>query len=73
MAQSSQWTASALAPAGRTITAMHVYVDNQLLYAVKSPSVNTSLQLTPGQHNVVVQAWDNSGTVYKTPVAVTVN
>jgi hypothetical protein len=50
-----------------------MYVDNQLRYAVKSPPVNTSLQLSPGQHNVVLQAWDNSGTVYKTPVAVAVN
>jgi phosphatidylinositol-3-phosphatase len=71
--QISQWSASALAPAGSMITAMQIYVENQLRYAVKSTSLNTALSMSPGKHNVVVQAWDNLGTVYKTPVIVTVN
>jgi len=68
LSQSSQWIASALAPEGKTITAMQIYVDNTLRYSAKSASVTTSLSLAPGQHNIVVQAWDNGGTVYKTPI-----
>jgi len=68
-----QVVASAQAPSGRTITAMQVYVDNVSVYSVKAASINTSLSVTSGAHYVVVQAWDSTGAVYKTPRNITVS
>ena len=66
-----QITAGAAAGAG--IAAMKVYVDDQDSYTIQSNSINTALPMSAGGHYVVVQAWDNSGNVYKTPVNVTVS
>jgi hypothetical protein len=66
-----QITAGAAAGAG--IAAMKVYVDSQDSYTVQSNSINTTLPMGAGSHNVVVQAWDNNGNVYKTPVNITVS
>jgi hypothetical protein len=63
--------ASAAAPSGRTITSMRVYVDNVSKYAVSAATIDTYLKLAAGSHYVVVQAWDSAGTVYKTPVSIT--
>lgn len=37
---------------------MGVYVDNSLCYVVNGTKLNTSIALTPGKHNGVVQEWD---------------
>jgi hypothetical protein len=37
---------------------MGVYVDNSLRYVVNGTKLNTSIALTPGKHNGVVQEWD---------------
>jgi hypothetical protein len=66
-----QITAGAAAGAG--IAAMKVYIDDQDSYTIQSNSINTALPMSAGGHNVVVQAWDNYGNVYKTPVNVTVS
>ena len=53
------------------VTAMIVYLDNQNMYKVNANQVSTTLTLTKGQHNITVNAWDSSGTVFKSTVIVT--
>ena len=55
-----------------TVIAMRIYVDNISQYLVNAASLDTSLQLTPGSHYVVVQAWNQAGQIAKTPVNITV-
>ena len=64
--------ASATAPAGRTISAMRIYVDSVSRYTVYSGSVNTSLTMSAGTHNIIINAWDNTGAVYQAKVNITV-
>lgn len=59
-----QFIASAVAPAGRRIDAMRIYVDSKTAYTVYAASLNTALSLAAGVHNINVQAWDNTGAVY---------
>jgi hypothetical protein len=54
------------------ITAMRIYVDNVSVYLVYSNRIDTNIQLSPGSHKIVAQAWDSTGAVFKTPVTVTV-
>jgi hypothetical protein len=54
------------------ITAMQVYEDNKLVYNTAASSVNTSIAMTAGAHNVVMQAFDAAGNVFKTSAAITV-
>ncbi len=65
-------TATAKSPVAR-ITAMRIYVDKVSRYLVRASSINTSLPLPAGKHLIVVQAWDARGTVFKTPVTITVH
>jgi hypothetical protein len=55
------------APSGRTITSTRIYVDYNSVYATNSGSVNTYVTLGAGSHLAVVQSWDNTGAVYKSP------
>jgi hypothetical protein len=55
------------------ITAMRIYVDNVSVYLVSSSKLDTSVAMSSGSHFVVVQAWDSSGAVYKTPLNLTVS
>jgi len=52
---------------------MRIYVDNISAYLTSTSKLDTSLAMASGTHNVVVQAWDSSGAVFKTPLAVTVS
>ncbi len=67
-----QFVASASAPSGRTITAMRIYVDGTSAYTVDAPSLNTSLSMAAGAHNINMQAWDNTGAVYVKTMSITV-
>jgi WD40 repeat protein len=67
-----QFMASARANSGRTIVAMRIYVDGVSAYLANAASLNTSLSLPSGPHYVVVQAWDNTGAVYKAAENITV-
>lgn len=62
--------ASAQASGG--IAAMQIYLDDNLVFKTNAGSLDTSVNAGSGTHNLVVQAWDNSGAVYKQPVTVTV-
>lgn len=71
MGSPTQFVASARATAGHTITAMRIYVDNVSAYTVGAATLNTSLTLASGAHYVVIQAWDNTGAVYKAAESIT--
>jgi len=62
--------ADALAP--NPITTMHIYVNNVLVHQVAAAHVDTYLSLSKGTHNVVFQAWDSKGNIYKAPKTITV-
>jgi len=55
------------------ITAMRIYVDNVSVYLVSASKLDTSLAMSSGSHFVVVQAWDSSGAVFKTPLNLSVS
>ena len=55
------------------ITAMRIYVDNLSVYLVSASSLNTSVTMSAGTHSVVVQAWDSTGAVFKTPLSLSVS
>ena len=55
------------------IDAMRIYVDNNSMYTVHAASLNTSLSLGTGSHNVVVVAWDTNGTSYSKAIGITVS
>jgi PKD repeat protein len=69
---------TATAGAANPIVAMRVYVDNVATYSLNSfgssslGTLDTAVAMSKGLHNVVVQAWDSKGTVYKTSALVTV-
>lgn len=54
------------------ITAMQVYDNGNLVNETQGTTVDTTLNLTPGSHYVVVQAWDSTGAVFFNPVTVNV-
>lgn len=60
----------AAAKSTHPITAMRIYVDNISNFATDSSSLDTSLAVAAGTHSVVVQAWDSTGAVFKTPLTI---
>jgi acid phosphatase len=65
--------ATATAPSGRFITTTRIYLDYKSIYSVNGASLNTYLSVASGTHSVIVQAWDNTGTTYKSSETITVN
>ena len=64
--------ASAAAPAGRQITAMRVYVDGTSAYTTYAAKIDTYLSMPTGARLLVIQAWDNTGAVYRASLTVNV-
>ena len=62
----TQVTASATSAA--SITAMQVYDNGTSIYQTQGGSINTSVNLAPGGHYLVINAWDASGAVYTFPL-----
>lgn len=54
------------------VTSMAIYVDNVLATKQSVSQINASINMSPGNHYVVVQAWDNAGRIPKTPINITV-
>jgi hypothetical protein len=54
------------------VASVGVYIDNNLEYVASGTKLNTSLNLSVGSHNAVVQSWDFCGGVSKTSLALTV-
>ena len=63
----------ASATSTKPITAMRIYVDNVSVYLVSAGKLDTYVTIAAGGHSVVVQAWDSSGAVFKTPLSLTVS
>lgn len=63
----------ASASSGYPITAMRIYVDNVDVYTVGAAYLDTYITMPVGNHYVVVQSWDSSGAVSKTPLSLTVS
>jgi phospholipase C len=57
----------------RGVAAIAVYVDNALAYKQNVQTLDTSINMTNGNHYVVVQYWDNTGAVTKASVNITVS
>lgn len=64
--------AAASATAANPITFMRLYVDNISVYSISASKFSTTVNMTKGTHNMVFQAWDSKGTVYKTAKTITV-
>jgi len=63
------FTATAAASCGAGIYAIQVYTDPGVLaYTTYSSSVNTAINVSSGYHFGAVQAWDNCGGTFTTPV-----
>ena len=60
----------AAAKSANPITAMRIYVDNISKFTINASSLDTSVALATGTHSVVVQAWDSTGAVFKTPLTI---
>jgi hypothetical protein len=54
------------------ITGMRVYVDNVSVFAVSAAKVDTYLAMNSGWHSLVTQAWDSTGAVFTSSMAVNV-
>ena len=63
----------ASATSANPITAMRIYVDNISVYLVSASKLDTFVTIATGGHSVVVQAWDSTGAVFKTPLSLTVS
>jgi Big-like domain-containing protein len=63
----------ASASSGAPITTMRIYVDGVSAYTVSGAKIDTSVSMAAGTHNVVVQAWDSTGAVFKAPLTVSVS
>jgi hypothetical protein len=49
---------------------MRIYVDGISVYLITASSLDTSVAMSAGTHSVVVQAWDSTGAVFKTPMTL---
>jgi Big-like domain-containing protein len=63
----------ATAASANPITAMRIYLDNVSVFANSTNRIDTMINVAAGLHNMVVQAWDSTGAVFKTPLTITVN
>jgi hypothetical protein len=63
----------ASATSANPVTAMRIYVDNVSVYLVSASKLDTLVTISSGSHFVVVQAWDSTGAVFKTPLTLSVS
>jgi acid phosphatase len=63
---------TAAAKSSLPITAMRIYIDSVSAYFTNAATLDVSLAVSIGTHNVVVQAWNSGGSVFKTPLTITV-
>jgi phospholipase C len=55
------------------VAAMGIYVDNVLKYTVQGTSLNTTLALSSGSYQTVVEEWDYCGGASYTKISITVS
>lgn len=66
-----QVQANGVSPQG--VAAMQIYADHQLVYTANSSTINTSLSLATGNHNLVVKMWDSNGVPTSKSLNITVS
>lgn len=54
------------------ISAIYTYVDNVVVNKTYASSVNTTVNIASGSHNVRVQVWDSTGAILRDSVNITV-
>ncbi len=54
------------------VASMGIYVSNKLIYVVDGHSMNTTISLSPGTYNTVVEEWDYCKGASVTPIKITV-
>ena len=54
------------------VTAMQIYDNGVLVNETPGAAIDTTVNLSPGSHYLVVQAWDTTGTFFLNPVVVNV-
>ncbi|HLJ78255.1 MAG TPA: alkaline phosphatase family protein [Acidobacteriaceae bacterium] len=67
-----QYIATSSSGCGAGVAAMGIYVNDQLQYVSNGATLNTTLALSPGSYNTVVQEWDNCGGATLSSVPITV-
>jgi hypothetical protein len=69
----TNFVATASTSCSKGVASMGIYTaPGQLAYVVNGASLNTSLSLSAGTYNTVVQEWDKCGGAATTPVTITV-
>jgi hypothetical protein len=69
-----QYVATATTSCAKGVSAMGIYTAPWVrVYVVNGARLNTTLTLSPGVYNTVVQEWDNCGGSSSTPIKVTVS
>jgi len=61
------------APSGSTISSMRLYIDSVAIITVNGASLFTSQTVATGAHNIVVNAWTNTGSVIQAKESITVS
>ena len=70
---SVQYVAKATTSCSKGVAAMGIYTaPGKLVYKVNGASLNTSITLSPGTYNTVVQEWDHCGWSSTAPIKITV-
>ena len=68
-----QYVATASSSCSKGVSAMGIYTaPGKLAYTSQGAQLNTTLTLSPGVYDTVVQAWDNCGGSSRAPVTITV-
>jgi PKD repeat protein len=65
--------ATGTASSGYPVVATQVYLDGVLKFQSSTSSADTTLPITVGTHQIVIQGWDSSGATFKSAVNVTRN
>ena len=65
--------ASARVPAGRTLTAMRIYIDNVARLTVSDSTIIDDVALPAGNHSLTVVAYDNTGAAETSSIPFTVS
>jgi PKD repeat protein len=56
---------------GYPVTAMQIYLDSTLVYNLSAASLDTTVNMSPGTHTLLVKGWDSAGRNFSKSLAVT--
>jgi PKD repeat protein len=65
--------ATGTASSGYPVVATQVYLDGALKFQSSTATADTTLSISVGTHQIVIQGWDSSGATFKSAVSVTRN